>query len=94
MRAFGDKTTIMSDRNDELLRAVELALAGDWDAAHQLVQQHEDNATASWIHAVLHKMEGDLGNSRYWYSRAGRPDRVSNEPRAELAAIQSELRSR
>lgn len=84
----------MSDLNDELLRAVELALNGEWDAAHQIVQQHEDNATASWIHAVLHKMEGDLGNSRYWYSRAGRLDHVKDEPGAELAAIQTELRSR
>lgn len=84
----------MSDLNAELLRAVELALAGDWDAAHQIVQQHDENATASWIHAVLHKMEGDLGNSRYWYSRAGRLDQVAEEPRAELAAIQAELRSR
>lgn len=84
----------MSNLNDELLRAVELALAGDWDAAHEIVQQYEDNATASWIHAVLHKMEGDLGNSRYWYSRAGRLDRVNDEPRKELTAIQSELQSR
>ena len=84
----------MSDLNDELLRAVDLALAGDWNAAHELVQQHEDNATASWIHAVLHKMEGDLGNSRYWYRRAGRLDRVDEEPRTELAVIQAELRSR
>ena len=84
----------MSNLNDELLRAVELALAGDWDAAHQIVQQYEDNATASWIHAVLHKMEGDLGNSRYWYSRAGQLDHVDDEPRVELAAIQAELRSR
>ena len=84
----------MSDLNDELLRAVELALAGDWDAAHQIVQQYEDNATASWIHAALHKMEGDLGNSRYWYSRAGRLKQVDDEPRAELAAIQAKLRSR
>jgi hypothetical protein len=81
----------MSNLNDELLRAVDIALAGDWDAAHQIVQQHEDNATASWIHAVLHKMEGDLGNSRYWYSRAGRLDRVNDEPRKELAAIQAQL---
>lgn len=84
----------MSDLNDELLRAVELALAGDWDPAHQIVQQYEDNATASWIHAALHKMEGDLGNSRYWYSRAGRLNQVDDEPRAELAAIQAKLRSR
>lgn len=78
--------------NDDLLRAVELALAGDWDAAHQLVQQYEGDATASWIHAVLHKMEGDLGNSGYWYRRADRMNRVAEEPRAELAVIQAELR--
>jgi hypothetical protein len=82
----------MSNLNDELLRAVALALAGDEEAAHQIVQQHEDHAAASWIHAVLHKMEGDLSNSRYWYRRAERMDHVNDEPRAELAAIQAELR--
>jgi hypothetical protein len=84
----------MSNLNDELLRAVELALAGDWDDAHQIVQQYENNPTASWIHAVLHKMEGDLSNSRYWYNRANRPDHVDDEPHAELATIEEELRSR
>jgi hypothetical protein len=83
----------MADLNDELLRAVELALAGDWNAAHQLVQQYEDE-TAAWIHAVLHKMEGDLGNARYWYRRADRMDHVADEPSAELAAIQAELGSK
>lgn len=81
----------MSALNDDLLKAVELALAGQWDAAHELVQQYDD-ATASWIHAVLHKIEGDPGNSRYWYQRAGRMDHVADEPRAELAAIRAELR--
>ena len=60
----------MSALNDDLLQAVELALAGKWDAAHELVQQHEDDAKAAWIHAVLHKIEGDLGNARYWYQQA------------------------
>jgi len=82
----------MSAPSDELLKAVELALAGEWDAAHQLVQQYESDATAGWIHAVLHKTEGDLGNSRYWYRRADRLDRVAEEPRAQWAAIQAELR--
>jgi hypothetical protein len=81
----------MSALNDDLLQAVELALAGKWDAAHELVQQHEDDTTASWIHAVLHKIEGDLGNARYWYRRAGRLDHVEDEPRAELVAIQAGL---
>jgi hypothetical protein len=81
----------VSATNDELLQAVDLALAGKWDAAHQLVQQYEDDATAAWIHAVLHKMGGDLGNARYWYRRADRMDHVEDEPRVELTAIQAEL---
>ena len=84
----------MSAPKEELLRAIELALAGQWDAAHEVVQQYERDATASWIHAVLHKMEGDLGNSRYWYRRAGRMEKVGEEPREELAAIRNELMSR
>jgi hypothetical protein len=90
-RRLGNKTTTMSALNDDLLQAVERALAGKWDAAHEIVQQYEDNATAAWIHAVLHKVEGDLGNARYWYRRANRMNRVADEPRAELAAIQAEL---
>jgi hypothetical protein len=81
----------MSAPKDELLRAVELALAGKWDAAHELVQQYEDDTTASWIHAVLHKIEGDHGNSQYWYQRAHRPDHANDEPRAELKVIHAEL---
>ncbi|MGA2030014.1 MAG: hypothetical protein ABSG87_08070 [Verrucomicrobiota bacterium] len=81
----------MNNLNDDLLQAVELALAGEWDAAHEVVQQYEDDATAAWIHAVLHKLEGDLGNARYWYRRAERMEHVTDEPRPELAAIQAEL---
>ena len=84
----------MADLNDDLLRAIELALSDDWNAAHELVQQYESNATAAWIHAVLHKMEGDLGNARYWYRRADRMDHVEDEPREELAIIQAELSSK
>lgn len=83
----------MSEPKDELLRSIELALAGHWDAAHEVVQQYEADATASWIHAVLHKMEGDLSNSRYWYRRAGRMEKVDEEPASELAAIRNELMS-
>lgn len=57
-----------------LSRVVCLALAGDWHAAHDLVQLNEGDATASWIRAVLQKIEGDLTNSRYWYQRADRFD--------------------
>ena len=80
----------MSAPKEDLLQAVELALAGNWDATHQIVQQYEDG-TAAWIHAVLHKLEGDLGNARYWYRHADRMNHVADEPRAELAVIQAEL---
>ena len=43
----------MSAPNDDLLKAVELALANKWEAAHELVQQYEDDATASWIRNLL-----------------------------------------
>jgi hypothetical protein len=54
---------------DELLRAIDLALENQWDVAHRVVQQYESDPTTAWIHAVLHKIEGDLDNSRYWYRR-------------------------
>jgi len=82
----------MSTLNDDLMASVKLALAGEWDAAHNLVQQYEDDANAAWIHAVLHKIEGDSVNSRYWYRRADRMEHVGDEPRIELAAIEAELR--
>ena len=84
----------MSALNDELLRAVELAVTGRWDEAHLLVQHYEDDPMASWIHAVVHKQEGDLGNSRYWYRQAGRLDRVGADPQVEFAAIRTELLAR
>ena len=74
-------------------RSIELALAGDWDAAHAIVQQDEADPTAAWIHAVLHKIEGDAANARYWYRRAGRMDAVDREPTEELQAIREGLRT-
>lgn len=44
---------------------------GDWDRAHEEAQQDEGPA-GSWVHAYLHRKEGDLGNAGYWYGRAGR----------------------
>ena len=43
----------------------------DWEAAHTVVQDMEDR-TGAWIHAYLHRKEGDNGNARYWYNRAGK----------------------
>ena len=45
---------------------------GDWHGAHEAVQD-DASAEGSWVHACLHREEGDLGNAGYWYSRAGQP---------------------
>ncbi len=54
--------------SEPLKTAVNLSLSGDWNAAHQIVQEYKD-PIAYWIHAVLHKIEGDEFNSRYWYAK-------------------------
>lgn len=74
---------------DDLLKAIELALGNQWDEAHRIVQQYEEDPTAAWIHAVLHKIEGDMDNSRYWYRRAGKMECVDQEPMSELRTIKA-----
>ena len=76
---------------EKLRAAVEQALAGDWQAAHQIAQEYEEDQTACWLHAVCHRMEGDLGNARYWYRRCGRLLREDVTTGAELREIRSAL---
>tara|TARA_Y100000588_G_scaffold51428_1_gene48424 strand:- start:68 stop:373 length:306 start_codon:yes stop_codon:yes gene_type:complete len=54
------------------LKALWLTRKNRWNPAHNVAQEI-CTSTGSWIHALLHRMEGDLGNAAYWYSRAGRP---------------------
>lgn len=79
-----------------LLTAVEAALAGDWHKAHNIAQDYSDDI-ANWIHAVLHKIEGDEWNSKYWYARTnnnaghGKKYEDFSDAREELIAIQRQL---
>jgi len=77
--------------NQKLLEAIDLALTDHWDAAHGIVQQYESDSTAAWIHAVLHKIEGDDANSRYWYRRADQLKHADDEPKAELAELRTKI---
>jgi len=43
---------------------------GDWQRAHSIVQEHEDDGAYALVHAHLHRIEGDVANARYWYRRA------------------------
>lgn len=63
-------------------KALDLAKAGHWDEAHTLVQAYTDPMSCL-IHAYLHRVEGDLGNARYWYARAGE-QMLSNTLEEEL----------
>lgn len=81
----------MADNTQHLLQAVSLALANDWDGSHHIAQDYSD-PIANWIHAVLHKIEGDAWNSRYWYARThGKQYEDFEDAYAELRSIQREL---
>lgn len=53
------------------MQSLELDKSGDWDGAHELIQG-VNSREAAWIHAYLHRVEGDNSNARYWYNRAER----------------------
>lgn len=55
---------------DNPLKAMWLEARGDWKIAHQAVQE-EESRQAAWVHAHLHRKEGDPSNAQYWYARAG-----------------------
>jgi hypothetical protein len=55
-----------------IVRALWHDAKGDWDTAHRIAQDL-DSADAAWVHAYLHRREGDNGNAAYWYRRAGQP---------------------
>ena len=71
------------------VQALWWAAKGDWDKAHGIVMQ-EDSQEAAWVHAYLHRVEGDLPNARYWYCTAGKPV-AAGALEAEWKAIVAEL---
>lgn len=77
----------MADLNDDLISAIAAAQSGDWTAAHNLAQQHEGARNADWLHAILHKIEPDPANARYWYAKCGRNYDAFPDATAELDAL-------
>jgi hypothetical protein len=74
-----------------LIEAIELALAGRWHDAHKIAQKDEDDRDYCWLHACLHKIEGDEANARYWYRRSGHSFEEYADPKAELASLKAAL---
>lgn len=74
------------------LRALWWMAKGEWEQAHT-VAQGDSSAAGSWVHAHLHRVEGDEGNAGYWYARAGRPP-ASGALEVEREAIVAALLGR
>ena len=64
----------------------------EWKQAHELVMNLDDKA-AYHMHGLVHRLEGDMENARYWYARAGMPLPRSLRLAAELKKIESELKT-
>ena len=74
-----------------LLEIISLTREGKWNDAHDLVQ-HIDSRDAAWLHALLHRQEGDLENAEYWYEKAGRKVHNRGSLSEELDALEASLR--
>ena len=65
---------------------------GDWAKAHAVVQ-NDSSHMGCWAHGIVHMLEGDLGNARYWYRRAGRPFPRERDASVEIDALVAEMKS-
>ena len=98
MKGKDDEMTIAefrassSDDLDGALLALWWDGRGDWDRAHE-VAQDVPGRDGAWVHAYLHRKEGDLGNAAYWYARAGQPV-ASGDFTGEWLAIVTEILAR
>ena len=76
----------------DLRQALALLEAGDWQGAHLIVQEDEESRLACWAHGIVHLMEGDVPNARYWYRRAGRVLHTDFSIEVEIAALRDTLK--
>jgi hypothetical protein len=77
---------------DALRRAADLLAHGDWQAAHAIVQD-DPSPLAAWMHGIVHLLEGDTSNARYWYGQAGRSFPGAGTVREEVEAVRAAVRS-
>ena len=75
---------------NSILRAIEMLGNGQWDAAHQIAQ-NDETPLGAWLHGILHMIEGDESNARYWYQKAGRPFLGMKSKESEIKAILAQI---
>jgi hypothetical protein len=73
----------------ELYKAIDHLEAGDWRSAHEIVQQDEGSPLACWAHGIVHLMEGDESNARYWFRKARQPFPERESIDEEVRALKS-----
>ncbi|MGH8708434.1 MAG: hypothetical protein ACREVD_10295 [Burkholderiales bacterium] len=78
-------------KKDDLSKALGLLRKGDWKAAHRIVQKDEDSPLACWAHGIVHLMEGDTSNARYWYREAKRDFPAKPSIEEEIRALSAAL---
>ena len=76
----------------DMARAVKLLEKGDWQSAHTIVQADEASNLACWAHGIVHLMEGDVSNARYWYRAAKRAFPRDPSVTDEIAALKADMR--
>jgi len=79
-----------SESGDALAKAVGFLESGAWQQAHEIVQA-ERSKLAAWLHGIVHTLEGDLDNARYWYRRAGRDFPGRDAVQQEIAAARRKV---
>jgi hypothetical protein len=93
-KRIGMRGTASVKTAGSLDRAIDFLRAGAWQEAHEIVQA-EDSELAAWLHGIVHTLEGDLDNARYWYRKAGRvfpgPGAVQEELAAARRAVQAKM---
>lgn len=73
-----------------LAETIALLRARDWEAAHEIAQESKE-PLAAWAHAIVHLIEGDESNARYWYGRAGRAFPGMDAVEAEIASLEDDM---
>ena len=79
-----------ADRSAALTKALVHLDAGEWQAAHEIVQA-DKSTLAAWMHGIVHIIEGDLDNAQYWYRRAQREFPGGGAVQQEIAAARQRL---
>ena len=79
--------------SESLRLAADLLVAGDWEGAHAIVQE-DPSPLAAWMHGIVHLLEGDVLNARYWYGCAGRAFPGEGAVQDEIEAVRSAVEPR